>query len=76
MSLHFVLFSLYAWVLWATLRQLEAPARAINTAGLFLLAITFHDRPDSLAHLFGILAIYSCYARGEFRGGARSGTLV
>jgi hypothetical protein len=60
MSLHFVLFSSYAWVLWATLRQLEAPARAINTAGLFLLAITFHDRPDSLAHLFGILAIYSC----------------
>lgn len=60
MSLHCVLFSLYAWVLWATLRQLEAPARAINTAGLFLLAITFHDRPDSLAHLFGILAIYCC----------------
>ena len=60
MSLHFVLFSLYAWVLWATMRQLEVPAPVVNTAGLFLLVITFHDRPDSLAHLFGILAIYSC----------------
>ena len=60
MSLHFVLFSLYASVLWATFRQLGVPALASNTAGLFLLAITFHDRPDSLAHLFGILAIYSC----------------
>ena len=63
MSLHFVLFGLYAWVLWATLRELEVPARAINTAGLFLLTITFHDRPDSLAHLFGILAIYCCVRR-------------
>lgn len=28
-------------------------------AALFLLAITFHDRPDSLAHVFGLAAVHS-----------------
>ncbi len=74
MSLHFVLFGLYAWVLWAILHELEVPARVVNTAGLFLLAITFHDRPDSLAHLFGVLAIYFC-VRG-WRGSGQNSTAL
>lgn len=30
-----------------------------HLAALFLLAITFHDRPDSLAHVFGLAAVYT-----------------
>jgi hypothetical protein len=31
----------------------------MHLAGGFLLLITFHDRPDSLAHIFGMAAVYA-----------------
>ncbi len=60
MSLHFVLFVLYVVVLQKLFRELATPSAAVGVAALFLLGITFHDRPDSLAHLLGILAVYAC----------------
>ncbi|MGA2864443.1 MAG: hypothetical protein ABSF95_08135 [Verrucomicrobiota bacterium] len=58
MALHLVLFGLYMLILLAIFRRLRAPAWPVAIAGAFLLAITFHDRPDSLAHVFGLAAIY------------------
>ena len=57
MGLHLVLFTAYMLVLWEIFRRLKTPAIWINVAGLFLFVITFHDRPDSLAQLFGVSAV-------------------
>lgn len=59
MGLHFVLFGVYALLVLATLRELRVPVWAMHLAGLFLLGITFHDRPDSLAHVLGMLAVFA-----------------
>jgi hypothetical protein len=59
MALHLVLVGLYMLILLAILRRLRLPVWTIHVGGLFLLGITFHDRPDSLAHLFGIAAVYT-----------------
>ena len=56
---HLVLFGGYLLVVLAIFRHFAVPARYSNLAGLFLLAITFHDRPDSLAFFFGTLAFYA-----------------
>ncbi len=63
MWLHVVLFGLYQLVLLAIFRRLQIPAWCVNLAGLFLFSITFHDRPDSVAHLLGMLAVYA-WVRG------------
>ena len=60
MGLHLCLFLLYAVVLLAIFRRLQMPAWCVNAAGVFLLGFTFHDRPDSFAHLLGVLAVYAC----------------
>ena len=60
MWLHGVLFAIYALLVLATLRAVRAPVAAAHWAGLFLLGITFHDRPDSLAHVLGLAAVYAC----------------
>src|SRR5437899_6330623 len=57
MALHLVLFGAYLWVLWEILRRLKTPAVWVNLSGLFLFVITFHDRPDSVAQLFGAGAV-------------------
>jgi hypothetical protein len=59
MTLHLVLFGLYMLVLAAVLKRLETPAWCVSLAGGYLLLLTFHDRPDSLAHLLGMLAVYA-----------------
>ncbi len=59
MWLHFVLFALYAALLLATLREVRVSGWGVHFAGLFLLGITFHDRPDSLAQVFGMAAVYA-----------------
>ena len=64
MALHMVLFGLYLLVLWKILKQLNIPRVWGNLAGLFLFVITFQDRPDSLAHLLGVTAIY-CWLRAR-----------
>ena len=57
MWLHVVLLGVFALTVLRILRQLQVSARAANLAGLFLFGITFHDRPDTLAHALGALAI-------------------
>lgn len=59
MWLHLVLFGCYLLALLAVLRRLEVPDGAASLAGLFLFSLTFHDRPDSLAQVFGMLAVYA-----------------
>lgn len=59
MWLHLLLFALYALTLLAIFRRLGTPAWAVNLAGLFLFGITFDDRPDGLAQLLGIVAVYA-----------------
>jgi hypothetical protein len=69
MWLHMSLFGAYLLVVLAIFRQLGVPSRCANLAGLFLLAITFHDRPDSAAHVLGMLGVYAqVRAHGTFHG--------
>jgi hypothetical protein len=58
-TFHLVLFASYGLLLLAILRRLQLPTWAIQIASAFLLIITFHDRPDSLAHVFGVAAVYA-----------------
>ena len=58
MWFHLVIFGVYLGLLAAIFRRLLAPAWSVNLAGLFLLALTFDDRPDSLAQVFGLLAFW------------------
>ena len=58
MWFHLAVFGVYLLVLLAIFRRLQVPAWCINLAGLFLLANTFDDRPDSLAHVFGLIALW------------------
>lgn len=55
--LHGVLFSLFAVVTLVVLWRLGTPAGAINMGGLFLFGLTFHDRPDGVAQVLGMLAL-------------------
>ena len=59
MILHLVLFGVYMLLLLALCRRLRFPTVASSLGAAFLLVITFHDRPDSLAHVFGIAALYA-----------------
>ncbi|MCW5555884.1 MAG: hypothetical protein KIS67_27470 [Verrucomicrobiae bacterium] len=60
MWLHLLLFGVYAYILLGIFRELKVPAVGANLASLFLLSITFHDRPDSLAHVLGMAAVSAC----------------
>src|SRR5512135_1967940 len=64
MAFHLVLFGVFMMILLAILRRLALPLWTIHVAGGFLLLITFHDRPDSLAHVFGIAAVF-CWIRSQ-----------
>jgi hypothetical protein len=64
MFFHLFLFAVYLWVLLKIFEQLDLAGWAAATASAFLFVITFHDRPDSLAHVFGILAVY-CWIRSR-----------
>ena len=65
MWFHLGLFGLYLLTLLAIFRRLNTPAWAANLAGLFLLGITFDDRPDGMAQLLGMLAIYAWVRAAE-----------
>ena len=58
MWFHLLIFGVYLFLLAAIFRRLQTPAWCVNLAGLFLLAMTFDDRPDSLAQVFGLLAFW------------------
>lgn len=57
MWLHVTLLAAFALTMLRILHQLKAPARAVNFAGLFFFGITFHDRPDTLAHVLAAFAM-------------------
>ncbi|MFO1514525.1 MAG: hypothetical protein U1F83_16715, partial [Verrucomicrobiota bacterium] len=57
MWLHVGLLAVFVVTVLMIFRQLRVPAIVVNLAGLFLFGITFHDRPDTLAHVLGVLAI-------------------
>lgn len=57
-ALHLVLLAAYAVVVYRIIKRLGLPAWCFHLTGAFLLVITFTDRPDSLAHLLGMLAVY------------------
>jgi hypothetical protein len=59
MALHLVLFGGYALVVYRILKRIQAPVWCFHLAGCYLLLLTFHDRPDSLAHLLGMLGIWA-----------------
>ena len=71
MTLHLLLFGGYLLVLLAIFRRLRVPGWAAVAGGAFLLVITFDDRPDSLAHVFGIAAVYA-WVRSRRAEGARA----
>lgn len=76
MGCHLALFGGYALAVLAIFRQLKVPAGIANLAGLFLLAITFDDRPDGLACLLGTLGVYALTRwRAGGRGWARLAAL-
>lgn len=58
MGLHLVLFGAYLLAVAGVLWCLGVTGRAATLGLLFLLGITFHDRPDSLAHVCGMWAVY------------------
>jgi len=64
MTLHYVLYVLYALLLLGVLRRTLPESWTAHIAGLFLLGITFHDRPDSCAHTLGMLAVYAWVRAG------------
>lgn len=58
MMFHLLLFGGYMLVLMALFKSLRVAPWPAAMGALFLFAITFNDRPDSLAHLLGLLSIY------------------
>jgi len=76
MVLHLVLFGICLFLLLAIFRELKLPAWPVHVAAAFLLVITFHDRPDSLAHVFGLAAVYA-WVRGQLsRVGIKQGEVL
>lgn len=55
--LHVTLLGAFVLTVLRIFQQLQVAAWAVNLAGLFLFGLTFHDRPDTLAHLLGALAL-------------------
>src|ERR1051326_3595530 len=56
---HLALFGCYLLTLLAIFRRLNLPGWAGFIGGLFLFGISFHDRPDTLGELLGMLAVYA-----------------
>jgi len=63
MWLHVTLLGIFAFTVFQILCELHVPALAVNFAGLFLFGISFHDRPDTLAHVLGALAVLAVVRR-------------
>lgn len=57
-AFHVVLVTLWAGVVYCTLRRLAVPAWLMHVGGGILFGLTFHDRPDTLGHLFGAVAMF------------------
>lgn len=57
MALHVTLFAIASYLTWCLIRDFFPPHPHLSLAILLLFAITFNDRPESLAHVFGMLAL-------------------
>jgi hypothetical protein len=57
MCFHLVWFGLYLVLLHAILEHLQAPVWCVRLAGLFVLVIWYHDRPDSVAEVLGMAGV-------------------
>jgi len=64
MFFHLFLFALFVFLLLKIFRHLNLTGLPASIAGTFLLVITFHDRPDSLAHVLGMAAVF-CWIRSR-----------
>lgn len=69
MAFHQVLFGVFSVLVVLILRGARVPAWAAIVALLFLPAITFHDRPDSIATVLGTFAILSWVRARQHSGG-------
>jgi len=69
MWFHFVCACVGGAVLVKTLQLAYPKAKWVNFALLFLFAVTFDDRPEGLAHVFGLLALLATAARMQGRIG-------
>lgn len=73
--LHGFLFSVFALLILHLLHREGVSPVAANWAGAFLLVLTFHDRPDSLAHVLGLAGLI-LWTRPAEGGTARWGGAV
>lgn len=69
MWFHLVLLAIFALTMLKIFRTLNLPPLVSNCAALFLFGITFHDRPDTLAHVLGALTVLAV-VRGLMWSGA------
>lgn len=69
MALQLTFFGLYLVALLLILRRLQIPPWCVNVAGVFLLSLSFHDRPDGCAHVLGMFAVYCCIRSRKIFGG-------
>ena len=56
-GLHVFLMVMWSGLIYQILRRIETPVWVMHLAGGFLFTITFHDRPDTVAHVLGAAAI-------------------
>jgi len=56
-GLHVLLVIIWSGLVYRILRRLEIATWAMHLAGGFLFVVTFHDRPDTLAHVLGTGAV-------------------
>lgn len=66
MMFHLLLLTLFSLTVWRIFCELNLSATSANIAGLFLFGITFHDRPDTLAHAIGALAVLAWIKKLEW----------
>ncbi len=69
MGFHQTLFGCFAVLVVLILRSLQVPSWAALVSVAFLPAITFHDRPDSIATVLGTFAILSWVRARQHAGG-------
>lgn len=58
-GLHVMLVGVFTVLVYRMFRQLQVETWVMHLAGGFLFVITFHDRPDTLAHVCGVGALWA-----------------
>ncbi len=79
MWFHFALFALATVLVASIIRETFGPGGLTGLAPLFLAVVTFDERPESLAHVFGLTALLLLALEARRASGrrvARSGMVV